>query len=57
MPENSCIMQLWAEPSENGSARLNLFTNLISVFSVYTKLETDSLAVLVSQFNKFSETV
>ena len=42
MPENSCIMQLWAEPSENGSARLNLFTNLISVFNVYTKLETVS---------------
>ncbi len=43
MPKNSCIMQIWADTGEIGFAHLKLFTNLISVFNVYTKLETVSL--------------
>ena len=35
-------MQIWAEPGKIGSAHSQLFTNLISVFNVYTKLETVS---------------
>lgn len=35
-------MQIWADTGEIGSAHLKLFTNLISVFNVYTKLETVS---------------
>ena len=36
-------MQIWAEPGKIGPAHSQLFTNLISVFNVYTKLETVSL--------------
>ena len=36
-------MQIWADTGEIGSAHLKLFTNLISVFNVYTKLETVSV--------------
>ena len=35
-------MQIWAEPGKIGPAHSQLFTNLISVFNVYTKLETVS---------------
>ena len=42
MPKKSCIMQIWAEPGKIGPAHSQLFTNLISVFNVYTKLETVS---------------
>ena len=37
-------MQIWAEPGKIGPAHSQLFTNLISVFNVYTKLETVSIA-------------
>ena len=43
MPKKSCIMQIWAEPGKIGPAHSQLFTNLISVFNVYTKLETVSI--------------
>ena len=36
-------MRIWAEPGKIGSAHLKLLKNLISVFGVYTKLETVSL--------------
>ena len=36
-------MQIWAEPGKIGPAHSQLFTNLISVFNVYTKLETVSI--------------
>ena len=35
-------MQIWAEPGKNGPAHSQLFTDLISVFNIYTKLETVS---------------
>lgn len=40
MQKNIGIMQIRAETRKTGSALMLLLTNLISVFSVYTKLET-----------------
>ena len=41
-------MQIWAEPGKIGPAHSQLFTNLISVFNVYTKLETVSMKLSAS---------
>ena len=43
-------MQIWAEPGKIGPAHSQLFTNLISVFNVYTKLETVSTKKIPSIF-------
>ena len=47
MPKNYCIMQIWAE-SGKSALPICLFTSLISVFNVYTKLETVSSFMITS---------